>query len=175
MDEITSYSQSGQDAYAWHLNGQVRNGTFLDIGCNDPIVHSNTYGLELIGWTGICVDIDPFDYSKRTAQFVQHDARFPHPTITSFLKRNNGFINYLSLDADDATLKALGAIPFDECRFGAITIEHDSYRVGPVVKSAIYSYLMQRGYARGREDIRAPKSDGMPWSEQPYEDWYYLL
>lgn len=166
-------SQSGQDQWAWEINGKSKEGTFIDIGCNDPIVHNNTFSLECLGWDGVCVDLEHFDYSKRRARFVKADATQIIPVVERFIKLNNGFINYLSLDADDATFGAMERlIPF--YKFKAITVEHDVYRVGPEIKNRIYEFLITFGYVRRVEDVKAPETHGMPWSRQPYEDWYEL-
>ena len=37
---------------------QCSPGFYVDIGCNHPIWHSNTYMFYLQGWNGICVDIN---------------------------------------------------------------------------------------------------------------------
>jgi hypothetical protein len=40
------------------LLSQCAPGFYVDIGCNHPIWHSNTYMFYLQGWNGICVDIN---------------------------------------------------------------------------------------------------------------------
>lgn len=32
------------------------NGVYVDVGCNHPIRSSNTFGLYMSGWTGLCID-----------------------------------------------------------------------------------------------------------------------
>jgi hypothetical protein len=168
------YSQAGQDRFAWEANGFRKNGVFLDIGCNDPLVHSNTAMLEKIGWTGMCVDIEPFDYSKRlSSHFVKADASHPIPEVIDFMQQWEGLVNYLSMDADDASLAALSWI-VTIGKFRCITAEHDVYRLGPQRKNDIFNLLTEAGYERYREDIKAPESPGMPWSGQPFEDWYLI-
>jgi len=49
-----SYSQLGQDK--WVLEHIPHPGYFVDIGASDGILMSNTYGLERLGWMGICVE-----------------------------------------------------------------------------------------------------------------------
>jgi FkbM family methyltransferase len=48
------YSQIGQDD--WVLSKITHPGYFVDIGASDGIEKSNTYKLELAGWSGICVE-----------------------------------------------------------------------------------------------------------------------
>lgn len=52
-----SYSEYGQDAFVLRrvYKGKA-NGIFVDIGANHPIVDSNTYLLELNGWTGLAIE-----------------------------------------------------------------------------------------------------------------------
>lgn len=170
---MKSYAQSGQDLFAFNACGQKTDGTFVDIGCNDPVINNNTYALELLGWTGVCVDIERFDYSGRKVKFVKADAtQIIHP-LESFILQHKGRIDYLSVDADDATFDCLERlVPF--YKFGCITVEHDVYRVGPEVQQKIYEFLKTFNYRRANVNVLAPRCDGMPWSEQPYEDWYIL-
>lgn len=168
---VNSKSQAGQDLFAWTASSLKENGTFIDIGCNDPFIHNNTAALEELGWTGVSVDIGKFDYSGRKTQFVQADAREIVPAVEKFCKQHDGVIDYLSLDVDDATFDAMTRlIPFH--KFGCITVEHDKYRVGPELQMQIHDFLKTFGYIRKLLDVKAPKCDGMPWSEQPFEDWY---
>jgi hypothetical protein len=168
---MNTYSQSGQDLFALKSCGGKTNGTFIDIGCAEPIANSNTYALEEIGWRGLCIDMLPFDYSQRKAHYIQGDARAIMPEIFDFVMRHGGDIDYLSLDADDATLEIMLMLPMYKV-FRAITIEHDSYRVGPGPKKQIFDYLSSQGYNLAAEDVKAPLDIGAPWCGQPYEDWY---
>lgn len=169
--KVKSYSQAGQDYFAWDKCGRISNGTFLDIGCNDPFVHNNTAALEEIGWTGVSVDIEKFDYTHRKCLFVQADARQLIPQVEAFVKKHNRKIDYLSLDADDSTYDAMERlIPF--FKFNVITVEHDLYRVGPECQKKIYEFLTTFDYRREVKDVLAPETPGMPWSKQPFEDWY---
>jgi FkbM family methyltransferase len=49
--------QYGQDHYLWRVlfAGQTH-GYFIDIGCNDPVLLSNSYYFEQQGWTGMAFD-----------------------------------------------------------------------------------------------------------------------
>lgn len=58
------------------------------------------------------------------------------------------FIQYVSLDIEGAELEALRAFPFDRCRVGAWTIEHN--REEPK-RSQIVALLGQHGYRRVHE------------------------
>lgn len=57
------YSQLGQDHWVLkHVN--KTDGIFIDIGAHDGIELSNTYLLEQMGWTGICVEPNRKSYQK---------------------------------------------------------------------------------------------------------------
>ncbi len=51
------FSQFGQDAYVFRdIFGYKKDGIFVDVGANHPIHCSNTYLLELNGWTGLAIE-----------------------------------------------------------------------------------------------------------------------
>ena len=45
LKKDNSYSQSGQDQFAYNISGS--NGLYLEIGAHDPIINSNTFNLKL--------------------------------------------------------------------------------------------------------------------------------
>lgn len=52
-----SYSEYGQDAFVLrHIYKSKADGVFVDIGANHPVLDSNTYLLELHGWTGLAIE-----------------------------------------------------------------------------------------------------------------------
>ena len=52
-------SQSGQDKFILSVLKNKKNGYFLEIGSNDPILINNTYILEKdYNWKGIMVEYD---------------------------------------------------------------------------------------------------------------------
>ena len=50
------YGQEGEDAILYRLIGSKRNGTYMDIGANHPVLYSNTYFFYRRGWRGVLVD-----------------------------------------------------------------------------------------------------------------------
>jgi len=50
------YSQFGQDLFVLNILSGENSKTFVDVGGNHPINCSNTYLLELNGWTGIAIE-----------------------------------------------------------------------------------------------------------------------
>ncbi len=53
-----SFSKSGEDLQIFKLLKKIK-GTYLDIGCFEPITFSNTYFFYLRGWNGLVVDPNP--------------------------------------------------------------------------------------------------------------------
>lgn len=57
LDESGYFSQFGQDQYILEkLFPEERSGFYVDIGCNEPKLLSNSYSLEQRGWQGIAID-----------------------------------------------------------------------------------------------------------------------
>jgi hypothetical protein len=55
-------SQAGQELFVIAMTQGRRNGTWLEIGCGDPIRSSNTYLLEKrLDWSGISIDMERMD------------------------------------------------------------------------------------------------------------------
>lgn len=156
-----SYSQAGQDAFVHALLGDQ--GTFLDIGASHPTELSNTYGLEQVGWTGVCVEIEhslcELLRVQRKAVVREGDAiKMPwgHPWRAG---------DYLSLDIDGATLDVLRKLMEAKYKFLVITIEHDAYRFGDTLRIPEREILTAAGYVLVRPDVCC--TPGMP-----FEDWW---
>ena len=49
-----SFSQFGEDQYFKNL--ETKQGTYVEIGCNHPVLASNSFRLYLKGWTGLVID-----------------------------------------------------------------------------------------------------------------------
>ena len=54
----TSYSISGVDLIINRMFSKIKKGIYIDLGCNHPIKHNNTYLLHKRGWEGINIDAD---------------------------------------------------------------------------------------------------------------------
>jgi FkbM family methyltransferase len=50
------FSQTGEELIILHLLKGIKNGFYIDVGCNHPYKISNTFELYLKGWNGICID-----------------------------------------------------------------------------------------------------------------------
>lgn len=53
---IVSYAQNREDVYLYRILNQIKNGFYIDIGANDPIVDSVTKHFYDMGWSGINVE-----------------------------------------------------------------------------------------------------------------------
>lgn len=182
MTTFTSYSQAGQDMFAYTLCA-TDSGTFLDIGACYPVSANNSYGLERKGWSGItvdnCADYAPHYAGVRKAPLTVLDMtaidwdRFiaDHPILQNT-------VDYLSLDIDAATLPALRRFPFDRLRFRVMTVEHDAYRFGDGARQEMRSILASAGYELIAADVIVQYSDdACPQAVAlngllPFEDWY---
>lgn len=56
------HSQFGEDRYIYEHIGLPDKGVFVDVGAGHGIKLSNTYFFEKNGWTGICIDADPYQH-----------------------------------------------------------------------------------------------------------------
>ena len=165
-----NYSQAGQDLFVLSMLDGKRDGIFLDLGCNQPILMNNTYLLESeFSWKGLCVDIDEQFFELfvfRGAQTLVADCtKLDWDAVIERLGTTT--VDYLSLDLEPpaVTLECLRSIPFGKIRFGVITFEHDAYRAGETVREPSRKLLDENGYVRISTDV---KLEGLE-----FEDWYY--
>jgi hypothetical protein len=75
-------------------------------------------------------------------------------------------IDYLQIDCDDFSIAVLEQIPFDRYKFGVVTFEHDSYRLGTDKKFHAKRILEKAGYVCAVPNVCFNHG-------YPYEDWYY--
>jgi hypothetical protein len=166
-------SQAYQDMFILStLNGK-REGTYLEIGSEDPVYKSNTYLLEnKFDWKGISVEIDAPEVAKFRSQrknpVICADAT--KINYTSLLSKA-GFgnvIDYLQIDTEPSStsFEALLSIPFDKYDFRVITFEHDhAVDVTRTYREKSRRYLRSLGYKLVVPDIG-------PTDWYPFEDWW---
>ena len=162
---MKSYSQAHQDLFVLNVLNFMRRGTYLEIGCSDPIEINNTYLLETeYGWTGISIDIDKKHETRwkqvRMNPIIIQDAL----TVDYNSLLNIDIIDYMSLDIDGEYVQVLHKIPFDRYKFRVITIEHDAYRFGDEYRLPEREFLHNYGYVLVASNV---KSNGFA-----YEDWW---
>lgn len=159
--DFQSFSQAGQDRFAFEVMGRSATGTFLDIGCGHPVSYNNTYGLERLKWTGLLMDIHPeaCGYDNRVSKFIQADCR------TAMFAGGYITTDYLSLDVDEAGLEVLVNLTNQKMRFRVATIEHDAYRIGKDMRNRMREILWDQGYFLVCADVN--------WEPgKPFEDWW---
>ena len=71
----TNFSQANQDLFVLEILDYKKNGSYLEIGANEPISISNTYLLENdFGWNGFSIeirqDLVEFFKSKRKKRII---------------------------------------------------------------------------------------------------------
>lgn len=170
----TSFSQAGQDLFVISMLQGKKNGTYLEIGCNDPVYSSNTLNLEKIfGWRGISIDIQASQVSKFNS--VRGNlARVCDATTADYvaLLHEAGIyaldIDYASVDCEPSsnTFAALKRLPLDTHRFAVLTYEHDSYVSGPEFKYRSREYLESKGYILVVGNVSASSTNS------DFEDWW---
>jgi hypothetical protein len=162
---LTSYSDILQDVFAVTMLGGIRNGTFLDIGCNHPVSGNNTYLLEKdYGFTGIAIDWDTTSYNnawdqdfqklRPQSQHIQKDA-----LSLDYTQLLGSRVDYLSIDIDPAeqSLAVLKLLP-TTTRFSVITFEYEVPR--SYVQQESRRYLNELGYELVISNVGN------------FEDWY---
>jgi FkbM family methyltransferase len=56
---VISHAQSGEDLHLAHLVEDMRNTSYIDVGCLWPREHSNSYFFYERGGSGLCIDANP--------------------------------------------------------------------------------------------------------------------
>ena len=171
QDIENNYSQAFQDIFVLSMLSGKKNGTYVEIGGDNPLVINNSYLLESeFGWIGISFEIIQtavnFYNSLRKNPCLCEDA-----TTADYKKifEDNNLpkqIDYLQVDIEPAqqTLNALLQLPHDDYRFSVITYESDIYRDGPDCQEEAMKFLESHGYELV---VRNVANEG-----NPYEDWY---
>ena len=158
---MNACGQSYQDLAAAELFKMP--GRYLEIGSGSPVRESNTYLLDVnFGWSGVCIDVDHWDYSCRSCQYVREDAvqwMPQHICGESF--------DYISFDIDDATTLAVQAALDNNVSFRFATVEHDKYRCGYQHQNSQHQMLSAAGYVPMFIDIPTKWDDKMF-----FEDWW---
>lgn len=175
---MQSYSQSSQDLFVLHMTKFKRNGTFLEIGSNDPVNTNNTYVMESrYGWTGIMVEYDTsfmnaYKQLRPNSVHVFEDARkVNYASLTS----KYSSMDYLQIDLDVDnrstldTLELLDQTVFDNTKFATVTFEHDIY-TGDYFNTREKSreIFAKRGYKLVFPDV----SVHFNGDYRMFEDWY---
>ena len=104
-------------------------GFFIEIGCWDGEIISQTKFLEIMGWRGICVDPLPLNFHNRTCKLVKKAIDGEITGVKEFIKvtidrRYGGIVSYLSGFKDSITAsKANWDLIQEHCDYCEIPIE----------------------------------------------------
>jgi hypothetical protein len=195
-----NYSQAFQDIFVLSILDGLKNGRYLEIGAQRPILNNNTYLLhKKYKWSGISIEIDPahlFEWRKERPKcelivadalkinYGEAFANWFRPTqassfwTRSFRTQNNVIrddnrIDYLQLDIDPSinTLRVLRVLPLDSYRFSVITFETDAYIGDLRARDESRNILFSNGYELIAADVSVLYS---PVSSDPipFEDWW---
>jgi hypothetical protein len=178
---MISHSQAAQDLFVEFVTNNKFNGTFLEIGSNDPISTNNSYLFESkYNWKGIMVEYDKnfknlYNIHRPNSIHVMEDAR-----IVNYREvlDNNSFpenMDYLQIDLDvnnRSTLDTcihLNNTVFDKYKFASITFEHDIYTGNYFnTREICRNIFLNRGYILVFPDVSVFYEN----SYCPFEDWY---
>ena len=168
-----NYSQVYQDLFVLTLLDGKKEGTYLELGSNDPFYNSNTALLETVfNWKGVSIEInqqlvDTFN-SQRKNKCICSDALVID--YNNLLVENDfpDVIDYLSLDCDPPTIsfQLLKQILDTKYKFKVITFEHDYY-TDKSIKQLSRTYLKSKGYELLVNDVAFNKTNA-------FEDWWVL-
>lgn len=165
-----NYSKHFQDLFVLAVHNGKKNGTYLEIGSGDPFVHNNTALLETeFGWKGISIDNSPalccnFKENRHNTVICADATEIGYQDL--FEKHCvDPIVDYLQIDCDEASIEILKKIPFDNHKFGVITFEHDSYRLGTGIRDEARAILKKHGYMLLVGDVAFTEVCS-------YEDWY---
>lgn len=183
MKEFNSRGESGQDFWAFHKCGRKLDGTFIDIGSNEPIRWNNTYALEEVGWTGVLVEIDPqyaaLTREKRKSTLITADARAIDWPRVLYMPDGVCTVDYLSLDIDENEERDLATTILTNLFNAGVswrcaTIEHDGYRYGDNPRLKIRDLMQANGYTLARANVEIGQYRGGygAGNGKPFEDWW---
>lgn len=165
-----NYSKHFQDLFVLTVLKGKKNGTYIELGANDPYINSNTALLEKeFDWKGI--SIDP---SQSTCYKFKEDRRntvicadIPQIGFADLFDKHciDNTVDYLQINCGESSVDVLKSIPLDKYKFGVVTLNHDSYRLGPDRRDEMRSILKDRGYILVVKDVAFTEVCS-------YEDWY---
>lgn len=167
----SNFSQCFQDLFVLAALDGKKDGTYLEIGAAHAFHNSNTALLERLGWRGVGVEVKPelagMHAESRRNRVICGDAlKVDYERLIA--EEFGGVVDYLQLDIEPSnnTFEALLMIPFDKCKFGVITYEHDHYvdMTGSFRKKS-RRYLEGMGYTLVFNDVA-------PVEGCSFEDWW---
>jgi len=167
------FSDAKQDLFVRALN-KGKKGTYVDIGSHSAIASNNSYLHEINGWDGICIEkesVHNSEYNVRKCLYLNRDAlTIDYSDLFTYFGEINT-IDYLSIDIDTLSYEVLTKMPFEEYKFGIITIEHDFYLYGGKYKEKQKTLLLEQGYQLACENVLVEQV-GYEGKRCEFEDWW---
>jgi FkbM family methyltransferase len=134
---MKDYSQWGEQKIIHNFFKDTKRGRFLDLGAFDGITGSNTYGLWMKGWSGVCVEASELNFRKLRATYkatrrIQcvNAAVMPTPGLVLF---------------HDANGQCGSAMPKEQISPAVQKYVVDSYHVGGITPDQLHRQFCVNG------------------------------
>jgi hypothetical protein len=98
------FSADGEDVILTKYLSGVKNGLYLDIGCNLPITYSNSFQFYLLGWRGIC--IDPLPGLKKKFKYLRSKDLFINAGVVADKKKELRNFYFYPNSPDNSTFNS---------------------------------------------------------------------
>jgi hypothetical protein len=168
-----SNGQALQDMFILSILNGKRNGTYLEIGAQEPFFQNNTAILETnYDWKGVSIEIRE-DLCKMFGQQRKNTILCQDATTINYEQLlidnfDTNEIDYLQVDCEPSktTFEILLDIPFDKYKFAIITYEHDFFvDMTETYRTKSRNYLKMMGY-------ELVVSNASQNENTPFEDWW---
>lgn len=153
---METYSQHGEDLVVAAIFGDFV-GTYLDVGCGDPIKGSNTYLLYRKGWRGLCLDL----LHDHEAAWHRERPRDHHVGGHAVTDRFSDTVSYWRCEADPALSTTIFNVCADRMAEGLRMDEGSTYTAS--VDHASYSWPVPDFVSIDVEGGEAAVLRGCPW------------
>jgi GR25 family glycosyltransferase involved in LPS biosynthesis len=174
LEEIEkSNGQALQDMFVLSILNGRKNGTYLEIGAQEPFFQNNTALLETnYDWKGVSIEIKE-DLCKTFSEQRKNTILCKDATTIDYEKLlekyfDTNIIDYLQVDCEPSktTFEILLDIPFDKYKFAVITYEHDHYvDMTNTYRTKSRNYLQLMGYELVVGNVSQD-------DKTPFEDWW---
>jgi len=165
-----NYSRHFQDMFVLSIMDGKRDGTFVEIGSGHPVLFNNTLLLEEdFGWKGLSIDNSErmchiFSKTRKSNVLLADAANVDYKAL---FKQHcmEQRIDFLRINAEQASIEALKNIPFDKHEFGVIQFQHNACWWGGEFREQSREILSKIGYILMVSDVAVDPNSN-------YEDWW---
>ena len=165
-----NYSRHFQDMFVLSVLDGKECGTFVEIGSGHPTLFNNTKLLEeQFDWKGLSID-----NSERMCHIFSRERSSPviladatSIDYGALFKQNciEDHIDFLRINSEQASLKALQNMPFNRHEFSVIQFQHNACWWGDEFRDESRKLLSKIGYILLVPDVAVDE-------KQNYEDWW---